>query len=593
MTLSHNIKRNILICLVIVALAAVSFSAGCQNTHYSSNPINVSILAVNDFHGHLYPEQELNCRPAGSAPILASYLNSAMDSSDADYTVIALTGDTIGASPVESALLQDEPAIEFFNSLVNNECNPRDSGKCTKCNLISIPGNHEFNDGMDELMRIIYGGNGDTKIQHITNPYPGAMADYICANVVWKDNKTPVFPPYTIREINGAKMAFIGAVTTETTILELPQNIEEISFINESEAINSYVPEIQEQGIHAIVVLLHNGGNQEAYSGPTRKGCNVTGPVTGIVSELDEDVDVVLAAHTHDFINAYLPNAGGKDVLVAEAYAYGAAYADVELLIDPHSNEIIRKSAVIVPVYADQSPGTSPDPAAEKLLSEMNIAVSKLRSEVIATSEANISRIPDVSGESALGSLVADSQRAAMKTDIALVTAGTLPGSIQADLPKGNITWEDLEAVLPADASIAAEYGGWYSRPHVASREITGEQIKTILERQWQEPLPEEYLSVSGITYAWDPSLPAGSKVTEVLINGVPLDEDAIYTAAMNYYMAYGNAMGGGVLAPPWDWEVNVNVGPADIDALINYIQGLPQPLDMINNEISVPACGV
>ncbi|MBN2734075.1 MAG: 5'-nucleotidase C-terminal domain-containing protein [Methanomicrobiaceae archaeon] len=138
------------------------------------------------------------------------------------------------------------------------------------------------------------------------------------------------------------------------------------------------------------------------------------------------------------------------------------AYADVDILVDPYNNEIIEKSAVIVPVYADQSPGTSPDPAAGKLLSEMNIAISKLRSEVIGTSEANISRIPDALGESVLGSLVADSQRAAMNTEIVIVTAGTLPGSIQSDLPKGNITWADLEAVLPADASIAAEYGGWY-----------------------------------------------------------------------------------------------------------------------------------
>lgn len=575
---THSAIHWTIAIIIILSITILSSAITCTNT---GDPVRMKVLAVNDFHGHLFPGQELNGRPAGSAPVLASYLKSAMDSSDADYTIIVLTGDTIGASPAESALLQDEATIEFFNSLANDECNPTESGECTGCNLISVPGNHEFNEGTDELMRIIYGGNADTTIPHITDPYPGAMGDHICANVVWKENNTPILPPYTIREINGAKVAFIGAVTLETTILELPQNIGNVKFINESEAVNRYVPELQEKGIHAIVVLLHEGGEQEAYEGPTRKGCNVSGPVTSIVAGFDPEVDIVLAAHKHGFTNAYLPNSGGKEVLIVQAYAYGTAYADVDLQIDPDNNEIIEKSAAIVPAYADGYPGTAPDPVAEELLAEAEAAVSKFRSEVIATSATDITRTPNSAGESTLGNLVADSQRAATGTDIALVTAGPFAGSIRADLSSGSITRSDLEAVLPPDASIAEQYGGWYSRPHVASREVTGEQIKAILERQWEEPLPEETLFISGLTYTWDSTKPAGSRVTEILVNGIPLDGNKTYTAAMNYYMAYGNAMGGGVLAPPWDRSVTVNVGPADTDTLIEYIRGLPQPLDV------------
>lgn len=575
-------KKGAFLCIIIALFILISiilistYLIGSD----SKNTVSIKILAINDFHGHLFAEQQLNDRPVGSAPVLASYLKSAINSSEADYTLIALTGDTIGASPAESALLQDEPTIEFFNSLANDECDPLDSGKCTGCNIISIPGNHEFNDGTNELMRIVYGGDEDTSIPRTTDLYPGTMADYICANVVWKENGTPVFPPYTVRDIDGAKVAFIGAVTTGTTTLELPQNIENITFLNESEAINSYIPELEEQGIHAIVVLIHDGGKQEPYEGSTQEGGNVTGPITSIIPELDEDIDVVLAAHSHGFVNTYLPNAGGKDVLVAEAYSYGKAFADVNLLIDKESSEIVNKSAVIVPVYADQAPGTSPDPAAEELLAEVENAVSEMRSGIITTSTTDLTRIPNAEGKSTLGNLVADSQRAAMNTDIALVTSGSPVGALKADIPAGTITWGDLEKVLPPDASMAETYGGWYSRPHVASREITGEQIKNILERQWEEPIPKENLSVSGITYTYDPSLPAGSKVTEVFVNGIPLDKEETYTAAMNYYMAYGGAMGGGEFAPPWDWNITVNVGPADIDALIDYIQGLPSPLD-------------
>jgi 5'-nucleotidase len=89
-------------------------------------------------------------------------------------------------------------------------------------------------------------------------------------------------------------------------------NVEMVTFLNESEGINRYIPSLQEQGVHGFVVLLHEGGNQESYEGPTRPDCNVTGPIVNITAQLDPDVDVVLAAHSHDFINAYLPNAVRK-----------------------------------------------------------------------------------------------------------------------------------------------------------------------------------------------------------------------------------------------------------------------------------------
>src|SRR5690606_34781485 len=148
-----------------------------------------------------------------------------------------------------------------------------------------------------------------------------------------------------------------------------PENIRDVNFINESEAINRYVAELQGKGIHAFVVMVHNGGKQdETYEGPTRQGGNVTGPIVPIVAALDPDVDVVLAAHSHEFTNAYLKNAGGRDVLVTEAYAYGVAYADVDLAIDRQSGDIINKSAEIVPVYAGDPAAGSPDPAAAVLV---------------------------------------------------------------------------------------------------------------------------------------------------------------------------------------------------------------------------------
>jgi 5'-nucleotidase len=562
--------------LAIALLIAVSPVTGIPQmaAPEDSESVHVKILAINDFHGHLYEGQNLNNRSAGSAPVLASRLRSAIGESPASATLLVLTGDTVGASPRNTSLLMDEPSILYFNQFANADCRADGTAGQGRCNVIAIPGNHEFNRGTDELLRMTYGGNGDIPIPRVADPYPGSLADTICANVVWKENKTPILPPYTIREVGGVPVAFIGAVTLETQILELPMNIESVEFQNESESINRYVALLKAQGVHAFVILLHEGADQEdAFEGPTRPGGNVTGPAAPIIARLDPDVDVVLAGHWHRFTNAYVKNAGGNDVLLTQADAYGMAYADVDLLIDRTSGDIVEKSAVIVPVYADDPAGTGPDPAASALVAEVQTAVSRMEREVIARAASDITRDHRIAGGSALGVLVADSQRAAMDADVAFVITGTSAGSLQTDIDEGEITWADLERVLPSDASMAAQYGGWYSRPRVATRELTEDQIRKILERQWEEPAPEGGLSVSGLEYTFDLSRPVGDRVTGMSINSEPVSPGVNYTAAMNYYLAYGR----GDYAPAWDWGEVVVIGPADVDALAGYIRSRPE----------------
>lgn len=231
---------------------------------------------------------------------------------------------------------------------------------------------------------------------------------------------------------------------------------------------------------------------------------------------------------------------------------------------------------MIVPVYGDQL-GLEPDSDVQRLLDNTREAVNRVESEVISTSITKISRIQNEEGESLLGNLVADSQRDAMNTDIALVTSGELPGSLHADIPAGTITWIDLERVLPPDVSMGKEYGGWYSRPRVAVRELTGSQIKDILERQLVEPKPEENLSVSGLEYRYDLTRPVGDRITGIWVHGSPIVSDVLYSVAMNYYMAYGM----GEFTPGWDWGVKVTIGPADIDALEFYIRKLSVPVNL------------
>ncbi|MEN6396900.1 MAG: bifunctional metallophosphatase/5'-nucleotidase [Methanoregula sp.] len=520
-------------------------------------PVHVKILAVNDFHGQLPAGQKLNGRPAGSAPVLAAYLRAAMNKSTTDATFIALPGDVVGASPPESGLMLDEPTLLFFNEFANTCCG-KNSTCSASCNMVATLGNHEFDKGPTELMRKINGGNGTTAITHLVDPYPGEMAGYVSANVVWQENGTPLLAPYIIRNAGGTKIAFIGADTTKTPSVTMPGNIAGVTFLNESESINRYIPEIQREGVHAIVVLLHEGGNEDAYDGPTRAGGNVTGSVTGIVARLDPDVDVVLSAHTHEFTNAYLNNSGNKPVLVTQAYSYSRAFADIDLTIDPATDEITQKSAQIIPAYADQSPGTTPDPAAAALLNAAEAAVAPLTGRVIAVAGTDITRNQTAAGESALGDIVADGLRTAMHADVAFVTTG----SVRADIRQGNITWGDLYAVQPFAGTVCV-------------MNLTGGQVRDVLEQQWQSPLPPHNLAVSGFTYSYGERKPAGSRVVDVRVNGIPLDTATTYRAAMVDYLSTG---GDGYTV--FTKGTGVVSGPSDIDALVSYIGSLPQPVN-------------
>jgi len=556
LTPRQYIAIGIVLCIILLIVALLVLHPAAQFTE-PAGPVHVKILAVNDLHGQLPSGQSLSGEPAGSAPVLASYLRAAENESPNTSTFVAFPGDLVGASPPESGLLLDEPAILFTNQFAEGCCGGTAAACTVSCNLIATPGNHEFDRGVPEMLRRIYGGNGTTNITHLADPYPGSKAAYICANVVWTENKTPIFTPYVIRDAGGAKIAFVGADTIQTPSVSNPEDMKGITFENESEAINRYVPEIQAQGVHAIVALIHEGGSGNAYNGPTRDNATVSGKITEIVGTLDPDVDVVLSAHTHKFTNAYLNNSGNRPVLVTQAYSYSRAFADIDLAIDPATDEIVNKSAQIVPAYADQTPGTTPDHEAAALLSKADAVVSGTTDKVEAVAAENITSDETPAGESALGDLLADSERSVMHADAAFITTG----SLRADIAKGNVTWGDLYAVQPFSNRVYA----------VA---MTGRQIKGVLEQQWTKPLPPYPLAVSGLTYSYDPGRPAGDRVTAIAVGGVPVNETATYRVAIVSYLLEGGDNYTGftnatVLEP----------GPLDVEALSAYISSLPQPV--------------
>jgi 5'-nucleotidase len=329
----------LLFCLLISCWQA---SASAQS---DGNKLQIKILAINDFHGHLSTD---GLPDKGSAPVLAAYLEDVAKGWEGRIFLVH-AGDQVGASSAASTFLKEEPSISFLNLLARRP----------GWSIIGTLGNHEFDQGKDEMLRLIHGGN-HKRGPFLENPYPGAHFPYICANVIREDTSQPLLLPFVIREVEGVPLAFIGAVTTETPSKVAKSAISGLRFQDEAEAINSQVSLLKRWGVKAFVVLIHEGGCGqppfEEKTGPWND--NVRGRIVDIVHRLD-DVDVVITGHTHKFINAMLENNNHKRILVTQSIWHGIAFADIVLTIDRRTQEVVEKWAQIEPTYRNKGLGCS------------------------------------------------------------------------------------------------------------------------------------------------------------------------------------------------------------------------------------------
>ncbi|HEY8488358.1 MAG TPA: bifunctional metallophosphatase/5'-nucleotidase [Thermaerobacter sp.] len=521
--------------VLFAALPAVGAAAGGQGTggsRASDDTVRLQILAVNDFHGALQ-SRTLGGRPIGGAAVLAAYWDRwEKEAQKQGITTLRVgVGDLVGASPPVSALLQDEPTIEALSRMHL---------------LFSAVGNHEFDEGVAELKRLQDGG-----CHPETGCFPGAGFQYLTANVVDAETGEPLFPPYGIVRVRGIPVAFIGATLKETPTIVTPTGVAGVRFLDEAEAINRYVAELKAQGIETIVVLLHQGGDGDRRGGP------ISGDVVPIVEALDDEVDVVLSAHTH---RGYWGTIDGK--LVTQAYSSGTAFADVDLVLDRATGDVIAKEAAIVDTWADVAPGNEPDPRIARIVARAEEQVEPIINRVVGVAADDITRQTTPAGESELGNLIADAQRWAMGTDVAFMN----PGGIRADLAAGEVTWGELYEIQPFNNDLV-------------KMTLTGAQIERLLEQQWLNQPRPRILQVSGLTYRWDPSRPPGDRVdpADVFINGQPLDLEARYTVTANSFIAAG----GDNFTAFTEGQDRV-VGPVDIDALVDYVQQLPQPFNAV-----------
>lgn len=535
--------------------------AGDDEGDRGPGPVRMKLLGFNDFHGHLAPGTlRVNGKvvPVGGAAVLATYLKQAQAGNEGN-TIIVHAGDHVGASPAESALLADEPSIQFLNLLANEDCSYEERTD-PDCNIVGTTGNHEYDQGYREMFRLIYGGNSP-KGPFLENPWRGARYPMVVSNVVFSDTGAPLLPPYVVKEVGGVPVAFIGAVLRGTPSIVSAAGIQGLSFLDEATAINKWVKVLQREGIHAFVVTIHQGGFAKSYTGATDPSSAENGEIVDIVRRLDDDVDVVVSGHTHSFTNALVANQNGKQILVTQAFSYGTAYADIDLSLDRRSRDVVAKSASIVTTFGTRPDGTPvpADPAVDALVKQAQTAVAPLVNRVIGTTTTDLLRAQTAAGESNLGDLIADAQRAQMATDFAFMNPGGIRGDLLLPAPgqPRTITWGDLFTVQPFGNSLV-------------KMTLTYAQLKTLLEQQFDNPAAGQsrMLQISGLTYVWDAAQPTGSKIVELRKGGVLLDPTASYTVAVNSFLASGGDRFGVLSA-----GTNRVGGPLDLDALIAYVQ--------------------
>jgi 5'-nucleotidase len=582
-------KRFVALALALVALLALPgiAQAADEDTH-------VQLLAINDLHGHLQPNTpgsiQVGCCnpvrntagvqtgwaprtvPAGGIAYLATHIKDLRKNHPNTITVGA--GDLIGASPLVSALFHDEPTIEALNSIGLD---------------VSGVGNHEFDEGVDELERMQYGNQLGGTGCHPNDgcqdgtPFGGALFQYLAANVFFAGTDQTIFPPYEVRKAGNAKIAFIGLTFEGTPTVVTPSAVKGLEFKPEVSTVNTLVDKLRdEQGVKAFVVLLHQGGAQTPpspppFPGPAPTGdeytdinrcVNFNGPdIEAIAEDLDPRVSVIVSAHTHQ---PYVCELGGK--LVTSAASFGRVITDIDLTID-HQSKSVTDATAINRIVTQQD--VLQDAAAKAILDKYSALSAPLANRVVGSIKEDIlsGRDPfgtNAAGEQAMGDVIADAMlEATAPSDFGGAVAALMnSGGVRAGLIKDQISGGELSGqVTYGEAFTVQPFGNT-----LVVKTCTGQQIYDVLNQQFNNPAAGSnriMLPSANVHYQW--TTVGGPHVVDgsVSFDGgtTPIDKTASYHVAVNNFMADG-----GDNYTVFKSCTEPLGGDIDLDALVRYL---------------------
>ncbi|GAA1987888.1 5'-nucleotidase C-terminal domain-containing protein [Microbacterium pumilum] len=573
---SHPTRRRLAFGAGIAA-AALGASLLTAPAAQAADPVVLNLLTVNDFHGRIDPN---TVKFAGTIEGLR-----AADGAGGANTLLIGAGDFIGASLFASSVAQDQPTIDVFNELGM---------------VASAVGNHEFDAGWPDLRdRVLNDGNN-------------AQWDYLGANVYLAGTTTPALPEYGLYEAAGLTVGIIGAVTQETPALVSPGGVVDLSFGDPVEAVNRVADQLTDGNeangeADVLVATFHEGAPTGTLTLDQNEAIS---PVFArIVNEVSPKVAALVNGHTHQAYayNAPVPGQPGATRPVLQTGNYAANVGQITLTVDPDTDVVSAYTVANVPRVTTADPtliATYPRVAAVNTTVQAAItAAGVIGNQPIGTlgDDVTTAMTPgtpaskpypnferdDRSKESTLGNLVADAILDALAppdrggAEIAVVN----PGGLRAELVYAK------DAANPADSDgviLYAEANGVLPFVNnLATVDMTGAQLKTLLEQQWQRDANNQvptrpYLQLgtsAGFSYTFDPALAEGSRITSMMFNGAPIDPAETYRVGTFTFLTGTGTPASAGGDNFWVFRQATNFrdsGLVDRDAWIAYLKAHP-----------------
>ena len=570
--------------LAVVGAIALAAAALPMTTATAAGPgvppgqarkVPVQLLSFNDYHGHLeatdlpLPTKWVSpSPPAGGVEYLSATIKALRAKAGDANSLTVAAGDLIGGSPFLSGMFHDEPSVDSLETLGLD---------------ISSVGNHEFDEGTTELLRMQYGGCHPIDGCYFPDqPYDGANFSWLAANVVSKSTGKSLLPAVAVRGIKGVQVGFIGMTLEETPTLVNPSGVATVDFKDEIETANAQAAILKKRGVNSIVVLVHEGGvNPSGMNSCT----GISGPILAIARGISADVDAIITGHTHEPYVCQIPDPAGNNRLVTSAASYGQVVTETTLVVDKASGEVDRAASSAQNHLVART--IAKDPMQTAVIAKWNTLAGPLAAKVVGTHVEDITG--DAGGnrgiETPMADLVADAwlygtaPAAQGGAQIAFQNVGGTRASFRVNSTPngeqpGQITYAEAYAVVP------------FSNIMVTV-DLTGDQIRRALEKQSVASGRSRLnlaLGVSqGFTYAWDVTQAPGSRVVpgSMALNGTAMSMTASYRVALPAFLADG-----GDQFTPFMEGTNRLGGGEDLAMLVDYLEkhpGLTAPVSRVD----------
>lgn len=561
----HRKYRPLLVAAAALALVGASAAAPAnaapnpnapgQAQKEKNTPVTtIELVGINDFHGRI----EANGAEAGAAVLAGAVKDYKQRNKN---TLFVSAGDNIGASTFTSFSQQDNPTIDALVAAGLD---------------VSAVGNHEFDRGFDDLRNRV--------IPRYGNGNAAAGADYaLGANVYLKGTKTPALQEYALRKLNGVTVGIIGTVTDQTATLVTPAGIAGIDFGDQVEAVNRVAAQLSDgnkkNGEADVIVLL-------THEGSSSSNCASIGTENtsygDLIRQASPKVDAIISGHTHIGYSCSYPVAGwakGLERPVMQAHQYGTTLDTLKIEVSKGQKQVVGLDAGLISLTTIGSDGSAiprfaPVPTVARIVDTAVKEAEVVGAQKIGNISASILRGgtngSDRGVESSLGNLVADMHHWATSNEsfggIPTQIAFMNPGGLRADLlygTDGTVTYKDAASVQPFGNTLF-------------TMDLTGAQIKSVLEEQWQpegSSRPKLHLGVSeGFSYTYAPNAPRGEHIVSMSYQGQPVAMDATFRIVTNSFLATG----GDNFGTFTQGTNSADSGQIDLVAGLEYFQAHP-----------------